>query len=78
MFYLFRAESPNTRQLHESSVQSDFTDDASMDSRDNEMDDRLTHLSAFALNGRDGKVRWHHVAGDFEKSPAKVLHFFIY
>jgi len=71
--FVFSAKSLNTRHLHESTVRSEFNGDESVNSQANVVDDRYTHLSSFALNGRDGSVRWHHVAGDFEKSHAKVL-----
>jgi len=63
---LFSAKSLNTRHLHESTVQP-VNDQAAV------MDARYTHLSSFALSGNDGDIRWHHVAGDFEKRHAKVL-----
>lgn len=69
---LFRAKSLNTRHLHEGTVLSDFADDASVNSQTDVVDDRYTHLSSFALSGRDGNVLWHHVAGDFEKTHTKV------
>jgi len=72
---LFSAKSLNARHLHESTAQSDFADDTPVNGQAavNVMADRYTHLSSFALNGRDGNIRWHHVAGDFEKRHAKVL-----
>ena len=48
-----------------------------MDSQAAVVDERFTHLSAFALNGRDGHVRWHHVVGDFEKTHAKVYMYVV-
>ena len=29
---------------------------------------KLTHFSTFALNGKDGSVRWHHLPGEFEET----------
>ena len=66
-------KSSNTRHLHETGMQSHSADQASVDSQAAVVDERFTHLSTFALSGSDGNVRWHHVAGDFEKSHAKVL-----
>jgi len=65
--------SSNSKRLHETDLQADPADHVSVDSEAAVMDNRFTHLSAFALNGRDGDVRWHHVVGDFEKSHKKVL-----
>jgi len=70
---LFRAKSVDSRHFQESSMQPDSSDPVSVDSHATVMDDQYTHLSAFAVNGRDGNIRWHHVVGDFEKSRAKVL-----
>jgi len=69
---VFRATSFNARHLDESSMQSDSADPVSMDSQASAVNERYTHLSAFALSGRDGNIRWHHVMGDFEKSDAQV------
>jgi len=69
---LFRVKSANTRPLHKMDMQSHSADQSSMDSQSAVVDDRFTHLSAFALSGMDGNVRWHHVAGDFEQTHAKV------
>jgi len=68
---LCRAKSLNTKHLHESSMQS-----RSVDSETTAIDDRYTHLSAFAVNGRDGSIRWHHVIGDFEKRHTKVTNIY--
>jgi len=73
MCCLFRAKSIDSRQLHESSMQPDSSDPVSVDSQATVVDDQYTHLSAFAVNGRDGSIRWHHVVGDFEKSRTKVM-----
>ena len=74
---LFRAKSLNTRHVHESTgtvQQSDFAGDhVPVNGQAAVMDDRYTHLSAFALSGNDGNIRWHHVAGDFEKAHGKVM-----
>lgn len=65
-------KSANTRHLLETGVQSHLADQASMDSEAAAVDDKFTHLSAFALRGEDGSVQWHHVAGDFEQTRSKV------
>jgi len=67
---VFRAKPLNTRHHSEGAVHSDIAGD---DTQADRGDDKYTHLSSFALSGSDGGVRWHHVAGDFEKSHAKVL-----
>jgi len=69
---LFRVKASETRRLDETNVQSDSDDHVSADAENPVVDDRFTHLSAFALNGRDGAVRWHHLAGDFEQSRVEV------
>jgi len=66
-------KSDNTGNLHETGEKSYLADQSSTDSEPAVADERFTHLSAFALSGRDGIVRWHHVAGDFEKTDTKVL-----
>jgi len=70
---MFRAKSFNTKHIHESSMQPDSADPASMESHAAVADDQFTHLSTFGLSGRDGSVQWHHVVGDFERSHAEVL-----
>ena len=70
-------KSDNARHLHETGVQSNLADQ-STDGQPVIADDRFTHLSAFGLNGMNGKVQWHHVAGDFEKNHTKVLNISCY
>ena len=51
-----------------------FSESETTSATTEEEDTTLTHFSSFALNAKDGAVRWHHLPGDFGEpaSPVKV------